>query len=93
MKHKTDLYRGNASPDEVRDAITELLRNYEAAAQVLPVSWIAPPIPLAPARAEPFTPGPNSYDPGMAANTPRFNLGSSEPVKPKGRPGWIGGWL
>ena len=36
-----DLYRGSATPDDVRDAVTELLRNYEAAAQIMPVSWLA----------------------------------------------------
>ena len=41
MKNNTDLYRGNAAPDDVRDSVSELLRNYEQAAQVLPVTWIA----------------------------------------------------
>ncbi|MBR1237872.1 hypothetical protein [Bradyrhizobium sp. AUGA SZCCT0182] len=38
MKNKTDV---SASADDVRDAVTELLRNYEQAAQVLPLSWLA----------------------------------------------------
>jgi hypothetical protein len=42
-------------------------------------------------RAEPFTPGPNSYDPVPAASASRFNLGQQ--ARPKAtRPGWIGGW-
>lgn len=41
MKNSSELYRGSATPDDVRDAVTELLRNYEAAAQIMPVSWIA----------------------------------------------------
>ncbi|MBR1296650.1 hypothetical protein [Bradyrhizobium sp. AUGA SZCCT0042] len=38
MKNKTDV---SASADDVRDAVVELLRYYEQAAQVLPLSWLA----------------------------------------------------
>jgi hypothetical protein len=40
MKNKTDLYSASATPDEVRDSVLELFRNYEFASKILPVSWL-----------------------------------------------------
>ena len=41
MRNNSNVYRGSASADDVRDAVTDLFRDFESAAHVMPAAWIA----------------------------------------------------
>ena len=41
MKNNSNVYRGSASADDVADAVTDLFREFENAAHVMPAAWIA----------------------------------------------------